>query len=224
VVATGQRSSAPHPRRDFGPTLPTLLRERFGLSDRALWIGVSAIVALAIVAVVIAAQTRSTKHFVHHDPTFNVTYDGSVFHRGTPRDDELFRIEGRAPRLVVTLAVRPLRLPAFRGNVVHAFMPVWATGYVRDLSRSFDHFQLHDEGKARASDATGYQLGFRAGTPKRLTFGRDIVLLPAETGVRDALVVSLRQRIAGPLGPRGEHAIDVARDALHSFAFGTESP
>jgi hypothetical protein len=222
IVLAADESGLPELEHDFGPTLPVLLRQRLGVPERITVCVAIALVLAGILALVLRPGAERFEQLVYRgEAPFNLLYSDGALQRVPPRDGELVRIEGRRPGLLVSVAVSPLKLPPYAGNVVHGLLPAYASGYTRRLRRLHDRLLVHDEGKARVNDAQGYQVGFAAGGPGHLTYGRDVVLVPAESGVRDALLLSLRQEISGPLNGRARRTIDLAKKAFRSFRFGT---
>ena len=117
-----------------------------------------------------------------------------------------------------------LTVPPYAANVTSGLLPVYADGYKQQLRRTSTAFRLHDEGSARVNDVPGYQLGFRTGLPGHFTYGRDMLLLPGDEGVREGVVLKLRQTSAGPLTKRQQSVLDRVKKAFKSFRFGTDPP
>jgi hypothetical protein len=224
-MASMPAPEATPPGPDFGPTLPALLRGRFGIRER-----VSALVAIGILAAIgltalVHSYATAPTHLVYRGgPTFNLQYPRHVLRRVTPGPGELVRLEARRKRLLVSITVLPLHLAAYRGNVTAGLLPVYEDSYARSLRRSQPGFLQSDEGSARVNDVPGYQIGFRSGPPGHFTWGRDMLLLPQDVGVRDGVVLRLRQTVVGSVPKRDQHVLDSAHKAIKSFRFGTEPP
>ena len=210
-------------RPEFGPTLPALLRERFGLPPRATIAAVVAVVLLAgIVAVAVRPGTPGDTQYVHEgDPEFNLLYTSGMLDRVEPRGGELVRFEGQRGRQRVALTVGALELPAVGGDVSHALLPAFASAHADRLREQFDGFQLVEEGRARVGGSPGYEITFRDGN--RL-FGSDVIVVRGEDDARGAAMVSLRREVSGPLGKNAQELFAAARSAFRSFAFGRERP
>jgi hypothetical protein len=214
-------------RREYGPTLPALLRGRFGVPP-LVTLAVAAALGLAATAVVFAAARakRDTpgEQLVHRgQPVFNLLYETDVLRRVAPRPGELVRLEARRGKLSAEVVVRRLSLPAYRGNVTRGLLPAFADPYTDRLRAELPGFGLRDEGRARVNDAPGYQIGYKAGRPGSRLFGRDVLVVPDETSVRDALVLRFRQvNTGGPPGPKGQEMLLLARKAFRSFRYGTD--
>jgi hypothetical protein len=215
-------------RPEFGPTLPALLRERFGVAP-LVTLAVAVVLGAAAMVVVFAAATagRDTpgEQLIHRgEPVFNLLYSTDVIRRVPPRADELLRLEGRQGRVVVEVVVSPLALPAFRGNVTRGLLPVFASRYADRLRASLPGFVLRDEGRARVNDAPGYQVGYRASPAGARLFGRDVLLVPEDTVTRGAVVLRFRQTVsgAGKPGAKAQEMVLLARKAFRSFRYGTD--
>jgi hypothetical protein len=208
---------------DFGPSLPQLVRSRFGVRE-AVTTAVAVVLLLLIggIALLRYAATRPEEIVYRAGPTFNMQYDSAVLHRVDPPEQELVRLEGRRGGLTAQVAVSRLHLPPYAANVTSGLMPVFADGYAKRLERGLTAFQLRDEGSARVNDAQGYQIGFRSGPAGHFTWGRDILLVPRDENVRDGVVLSLRYTTTGPLTKRGESTLNKVRKAFKSFNFGTD--
>ena len=212
---------------DYRPTLPALVRRRFGLPERLTVLMVVALAALGGLAMVLAQPGRETgERLIHRgDPQFNLVYDGPL-RSVEPRPGELARIEARRGRIAVAVVVRPLTLPAYAGDVAHGLLPAFASGYIEELAARRPGFELREQLRARVNDAPGYEVAFRQGSPRLRTFGRDLLLVPAEDQARGAVVLSFRQTVRGAkaLTP-AEHGFTYpAKKALRSFAYGTARP
>src|SRR3954471_24557056 len=209
-------------RPEYGPSLPQVLQARLGVPTRGAG---AVVVALGVVAGAVALVARGGDVAYLHSgkPVFNLRYSGSALHRSPPKPGILMQLVGRRGKLFLqSLTVRPLHLPPYRG-AVSGLLPVFAEPHVRAVSRRFEGFVELDEGKARIRDAPGYQVGFRARLDGRTVFGREVLLVPNQPGVRDGLVITVLQTHAA-----GAHAVDdvgtvgAIKKPFRSIAFGTE--
>ncbi len=221
-MATTPVPAAMPVRPDFGPTLPALLRRRFGIRERVTIAAAVALLAAIAVALVYSYVTGPEKIVYRAGPTFNLQYSGDVMHRVAPLDSELVRLEAHRGSLAATITITRLRLPPYAGNVTSGLLPVYEDAYARRLAESLPDFQLRDEGSARLTDAQGYQVGFRAGPAGHFTWGRDILLVSRDEDVQDGVVLHLRYSTAGPLSKREASTLDGVRKAFRSFNFGTD--
>jgi hypothetical protein len=212
-------------RPEFEPTLPALVRRRLGLRERTtVVLLVLAFAALVAAVLLVRPRVDRISEVVHGgEPAFTMQYRNDLFDSVEPQAGELARIEGRRGRQAVTITVRPLDLPAHGGDVAHAQLPIHASGHIEALAGEIDGFELRAEHRARVNDAPGYEVRFSAGPPGRRTFGRDLMLIPAEDESRGALLVSLRREITGPvrLSESEEEFADLATQAMRSVEYGT---
>jgi hypothetical protein len=215
-------------RPEFEPTLPALVRRRFGVAERvtvALLILVLALVAVA--ALLVRPQVDDVGTLVHRsEPVFNLEYDTGALRAVTPHPGELARLEGRRGRQSVTITARPLELPASEGDVAHGLLPVYASGHIRSLADEVDRFRLTEQHRARINDAPGYEVRFLSGPVAQPTVGTDTLLLPDEGDVRGAVLLSMRRAVDGPLrlDEREKEFADRASEAFRSFTYGTGRP
>jgi hypothetical protein len=211
-------------RPEFEPTLPALLRRRFGVRERTTILVLVALLALALAAIVLVRpRVDRIGEVVHRGtPEFTLQYRNDLLHTEEPREGELARLAGRRGRQSVEITVRPLELPARSGDVAHAYLPIHASGHIERLAEQSDAFQLRAEHRARLHDAPGYEVRFRTGPPGRYTFGSDLMLLQSDEETEGALLLSLRRDIRGreKLSDREEEFADAAMEAMRSVRFG----
>ena len=213
-----------HVAPEYGPELPALLRERFGLSSRATWRLVAAVLVAAAGVALFAILHDGKAELVHRgDPAFTLLYPAR-FDQARPGPGELARLTMREERVRAAVAVRRASLPAYRGLAVYGLAPVLAEGRLAELRRDADRtFRLRGDGRARFNGAPGYELAWRTGPPGRRVFWWEAVLVPEETeraGVRVALRVDTR----GELRQTDRDLVRLARVAYRSLAFGTDRP
>lgn len=212
-------------RPGFGPTLPALLRDRLGLSRRTVLLLAAAVAGLAVFAAAVALLTRSDEQLVHEgEPVFNLVYDGDALDERAPRTGELARLEGRRGRVAVDVTVRPLRLPAYRGDVAKGLLPTHAQLYMDRLRRRDATFALRDEGRSTVNGSPGYQIAYRTGAGRRLTFRREIFVVPDEEAPRRGVQLVFENRRPGRITPREFAFAEIGRSAFRSFNFGTGRP
>jgi hypothetical protein len=220
--------SAAGARPGFGPSLPALLRRRFGIPP-VVTLAVAGAIALAgAVAIVIAIERPPYpgKQVVHSSPppVFNLLYQPSFMHVARTHRGELMRIEGKRGKLSISVVVRPLRLPRYDGDVTHGLLPVYADRFADEQAKILPGFQLVAEGRARVNNGVGYEIGFQSVRPGMRVYGRDVLLVPddPEEG-RGLVTLSLRQVKPGaPFKKGGERNLAYqAKKAYRSFRFGT---
>jgi hypothetical protein len=207
---------------DYGPSLPALLRRRFGVRERVTTLAALALAGLIGVAVVYALLSGPEQIVYRAGPTFNIQYSADVMDRVAPRGGELVRLEAQHGKLSASIAISRLDLPPYQGNVTSGLLPVHVDDYERGLARTLTDFRLRDEGSARVNDAQGYQVGFRAGPPGRFTWGRDMLLVPHDEDVQEGVLMQLRQTKAGTLTKSDVDFLEDVRKAFRSFNFGTD--
>jgi hypothetical protein len=206
---------------EYGPTLPTLARRRFGWRERttvALLVGAGALIVIGLLLV--RPEVDSQTKFVHHDaPVFNLLYDNGALRQVTPQGDELVRLEGRRGRLAAAIAVEPLALPDATGDIAHGLLPAYASEHVEALRAELPDFELLSEARARVNGAPGYEVRFRTGS----TLGNDLMILPSEEDADGALLVKARRTITGrpKLGKRDRAFNKQVAKAYRSFKYGT---
>jgi hypothetical protein len=217
-------SGAPLLRPEFGPTMPALLRHRFGISRRVA--AILAVAALIVVAIVVRVVTDDglDQVTVHGKPSFNVLYDPALLHRSDPAAGELMRLEGKRKNLAVAISARRANLPPYSGDVIGGQLPLYVAQYAGRLEARLPGFLLTDEGKARLNQAPGYQLGYTSGRPGDRTFWREVFVLPDADSGDQAIVLTLRQTFSGRPGPRGRALLKATKKSFRSFRFGTGRP
>jgi hypothetical protein len=223
------------------PTLADLLRPRLARLPRwARWaLAAAALLIVALVAWRMLERGQGGTHYVRRTPLeFNFRYAGGL-HQVAPRGAELVRLERRRDGLFLdSLAVEPLALPSFPGNV-SGVLPAYAEREIAALRGRFREFELLREGKSRLNQVPGYEVQFTARLGPRRLYAREI-LLPqpapgedlanptgllqngrARNGVRILLLATpasgvARTRDVGAHGP--------LKTPFRSFRFGTEVP
>ena len=212
-------------RPEFEPTLPTLVRRRFGLPERVtIALLLLAVVLLAVVLVLVRPRVDGVSSLVHRDdPAFNLQYASGALHEADPGPGELARLEGTRGRQAITITARPLALPAYDGDVAHGLLPAYASDHIRALEAESDSFQLNAEHRTRINDAPGYEVRFRTGRPGNFTFGTDTMLVPDEEESGGALLLSMRREVDGPvrLSDAEKDFADDGAEAFRSLYFGT---
>jgi hypothetical protein len=213
-------------RPGFGPSLPAILKRRFGVPP-LVTLGVVAACALAAaVAVVIALNappSPGTKIVHAAPPVFNLLYPPGVMRPARAKPGELMRIEGRRGKLRVKIVVRPLRLPSYPGDVTHGLLPVYADRFADSQAKVLPGFRLVSEGRARVNNGVGYEIGFQSVRPAQRVYGRDVLLVPDDPAEGKGLVtLSLRQtKPGGPFNKAERNLAFQSRKAYRSFRFGT---
>lgn len=185
--------------RDYGPSLPELLRPWLQALGRWQRLALGLVLALVLAG----AAALLIRHEVVSKTYVQTAGDART--RGLPQIpfhfDHSSKLETSKPaasyvqaeRLVKgtlfgRFAVSALRLGRQSG-LPSAFLPIAAIRYEQRAARQFDGFRLQFEGRARVNDVEGYQFAFtarlpRPGLPPRQLFGR-VVMLPEPFDVGD---------------------------------------
>jgi hypothetical protein len=203
---------------EYGPSLPRLLAPRWRAASKP-----ARTVAL-LAALVAAGLTLENAMFSHGGSVpFGFEYRG--LHRVPPDPGGYVKVESRWPdgALKYSYAVGPLALPAYRGGLT-AELPLYATSFIRALSRRYPGFALRAEGKTKVNNTlTGYEVAFFARVEGREMYARDVLLTPQQAHPRAGVVVSMltsptaSTQVVSPLevGETG-----VLLRPLKSFTFG----
>jgi hypothetical protein len=202
-------------RAEFGPTLPEILRRRYGLSP-AVTVGaaLALLVVLGLLAYLTTGEKAGKKQLVHRSaPVYNVLLTPGKVRQAAAHPGEYTRLTARSGAYRAVVSIRPLRLPAFRGNV-SGLLPIFA---IRHTFAEPDgkRLQLLDEAKARVNDAPGDQVGLQRGA----TMLRRVYVVPKDTGVRDGVIIELQE--SGRIRPADKPVVKAAKKAFRSFRFGT---
>lgn len=211
---------------EFRPTLPELLRARFGRRPTTTLLALSLLLAAATLAFALLRPGEEGTTVVQRTGPvqFNFRYP-SPLTRVAPQGDQMLRLEARRSGLFLqSFAVAPLRLPAYRGEVGGA-LPVFATREIAGLRGRFAQFELVQDGKTRVNEVPGYAVLFRARLGKRRLFGRDILLPEPLPGARDGVRLLLLATPAAGVSSAADVGVrGVIKRPYRTFRFGTEPP
>jgi hypothetical protein len=213
----------------YGPTLPELLEPRTRGIPNPLRVGVPLLIAVIVLAAIAYKVLKGPggTHVVIHGPvTFNFRYPAPL-HRFPARDGELVRLEARrGPEklFLYSFAVRPLKLPAYRGQV-SALLPTFATRFERTLARRHPGFKVVAEGKQRVVNEIAYAIFFSAKLGDRTLNGRDVLLPTPQPGARDGVELEMLDTPAGGAAvPQSAGQSGPLSTPFHTFRFGTSGP
>ncbi|HEX2017184.1 MAG TPA: hypothetical protein VGN69_10845 [Solirubrobacteraceae bacterium] len=177
---------------EFGPTLPQVVAPRLAaLSPGARRLVRLAALGLGALLVAGLALFPWHRHYSHTGAVdFDLHYSRSL-HRVTPDPGGFVKLEqDRRGRLVQSLAVNPVRLPAYRG-LPGGELPLFAVGYIQRLAARHRDFRLISEGKTRVNTAPGYAVLYTARLGPRTLYGRDDLLVPDSPGRRDGVAIEM---------------------------------
>jgi hypothetical protein len=178
-------------------------------------VAIGLLVLLGLVALTATGETAGKKQLVHRsEPVYNLLYTPGKVRPVEPEAGEYTRLEARSGGYHAVVSIRPLRLPAFRGNV-SGLLPIFAIRHTL-AAPDAGRLELLDEAKARVNDAPGYQVGLRRGA----TDLRRVYVVPEDVGVRDGVILELQQ--TGRIEEADKDVAMAAKKAFRSFRFGTE--
>ena len=210
-------------RPGFGPALPALLRDRFGVAPRTTLLAAAAVLVVLAGGILVAVRAAAEKQLVHEgDPVFNLLYDDDALRQVDPRRGELVRLQGRRGRVSVAVAVRPLRVPPFAGDVAKGLLPIEAERYMDRLRERDPTFVIRDEGRSTVNDSPGYQVAYRTGTSGDYTYWREIFVVPDEEAPRLGVVLTFENRRPDRISAAAAEFVATGKSAFRSFRFGTD--
>jgi len=206
---------------EYGPTAAQLVRRELSPRGRRVFAAVVALVVLAL-AIVIARSGDGLTRLEHRSkPVFTMLYPPDQVRRVAPGAGELVRLRSGRGKLQMTVTVRRLRLPPYRGSVA-GLLPIYADRQTGPLAAELPGFRALADGKARVNKAPGYQLRYRAGPRGRRVIGTDIYLVP-EDGDRHGVLLRYRQ-VNPPRALRepDRDLVKTTRKAFRSLHFGLD--
>ena len=187
---------------------PTLREELAPLPAPARW-GVIAVLVLVVIASIVALTGSSTadgKVIVRRDPiAFNLRVPPGM-QEVTARRRASWCTSQREGK--DSFVVKPLELPAYRGDV-GGILPVAAARELDALRERFPDLEVVEEGKGRINQAAAYSIVFRASRNPRL-YGRLVLLPEPVPGARDGVKLLL---LANPAGGAGKAATSAPADS-----------
>jgi hypothetical protein len=214
---------------EYGPTLGRLLSRRWRAATSLMRVAVivsgvvlSALILAAALTLVDArfSQGGRVPFSFSYRSLYRVAHDPGGYVKVQRR-----RANGR---LEDSFAVEPLRLPSYSGGLSRE-LPLYATGYIRGLSRRYAHFVLRGEGEVRGWGTTKvntlpvYDVFYRAAVEGRTMYGRDVLLLPERPGAREGVdIVMLTSPTANfhVTSPLEVASAGVLAKPLKTFSFG----
>jgi hypothetical protein len=178
-------------KAEYGPTLGRLLSPRWRATSSLTRAFVGVLVVAVIALAVGVFLTLENAHYSHGGRVpFSFSYRG--LYRVTPAPGEFVKLERHAAngRLDDSYAVKPLLLPPYAGALTGE-LPLYAEGYIRTLRGQDQDFVLRGEGKTRVNAVPAYQVLYTTVVAGRLMYGRDILLVPQQSGARAGVDIVL---------------------------------
>jgi hypothetical protein len=220
-------------REELGPSLPQLLEPRWRVLSRGRRIALVAAAALLLLALVAAREVLRDdplKVLVVKEPiAFNLVHRAEL-EEVTPKPGELTRLQsGATVKTDERFVVRPLQLPAYKGDVSSAYLTL-ASRRLAQLKAADPDVGYRGEGKARINLIPGYQLAYQTRKAGKLYFGKIFFLAPepgdGEEQTTDGVELDLLSQFSPSTTP---NLTDVGntyllKAPLRSFRFGTERP
>jgi hypothetical protein len=213
-------------REEFGPTLPELLGSRLGVPARKVWLAFAAVgvVAAAIALWLALRPTPGQSAVVVRQPiAFNLIYTDAM-KRVAPRAGEVLRLQSRSgpPQ---SFAVRPLRIPAYKGDV-SAQLTFMSARLIDQMRAHYNGFIWRSDGRVNINKQPGYQITFQATVNGRTTYGKRTLLVvgpdpPPHSGL-DFTALAARS----PAVPKADAVASngALKTPYRSVRFGTERP
>jgi hypothetical protein len=203
----------------YGPTLGGLLTPRW--RSTAPVARVLVIVAgLALLALAVGGVLTLLDASYSQGGRVPFSFKYRSLYRTPPDPGGYVKVARRSGgRLEDSYAVAPLWLGGYRGSVTGE-LPLFAAGYTHRLAQRFAGFRLEGEGKTRISSTLGgYDVLYSAIVDGHKLHGRDVMLLPPGSGVREGVVVEMLSSqpasVSKPVASSG-----VLEKPLKTFAFG----
>ena len=204
-------------RSGYGPTLPEIAAERFGVPRRKAAI-VLAAGFLALVAFALILRGGDGKKEFRHDgtPAFALRYPTHLMTPVKAELGEIVRFETRRGALAITVGISAIDFPGKR----FSDLPVVAAQHADAVREQIPGVEFREEGRTRLNRQPAYEVNYRYGPPGRRTGGRDVLLFPDETGLRHGVLISFRTvKPGGPLTEKDRDAIKLVRRGAHSLLF-----
>jgi hypothetical protein len=171
---------------EYGPTLGRLLSPRWrAVSPLARAAAIAA--GVGLLALLLAAGLTLEDATFSHSGRVSFSFSYRDLYRVAPDPGGYVRVQRhRDGRLEDSFAVDPLVLPPYAGEL-SAELPLYAVGYIRGLSERYAGFVLRGEGKTRVNTVPAYSISYTATVEGQAMYGRDVLLLPERSGVREGV-------------------------------------
>jgi hypothetical protein len=206
---------------EYQPSLGRLLSPRWRATSRPVR---ALIVAVAIGVIVLAIGgilTLLPAALSYRGPvSFHFHYRG--LYRVAPDPGGYGKVaRSRGGRVVDSFAVEPLHLPPYQGDL-GAELPLYAAGYIRQLSARYPQFDLQGEGKTRVNTVPAYIIQYSARVGGQLMDGHDLFVLPGPRTHDGVTIVmqSVRSASSTSTAPLMISVADILHQPLSTFYFG----
>jgi hypothetical protein len=216
-------------RPEFGPSLWALTGPRVRGLPRAVQ-ALLALVAVALVALLgwLAAGggTATLPSLVVRAPVaFNLAYAPGV-RRVAPRGPEVLRLASPAGAPApFSLAVTPLRLPAYRGDV-SAELTFMSATLIDQMRARIPGFSYRGDGRVNVNQQPGYQIVYQARIGGKTVYGKRTLLVPGyDPPPRAGLDISIEAQRSAAVPSANAVALNgPLKTSLRSLRFGTQRP
>src|SRR5690242_4180069 len=194
-------------------------------------IGAVAIAVLILVAAVavLRRDRRDTRPaaVVRSPVAFNLLYPHPL-ERVAPRGREVLRLQTPASSAArESVAVTPLRLPAYRGDVGAVLLGM-SGPLIAQMQRTIPGFVERGDGRVNYNRQPGYEIQFQAKIGGRTTYGRRTLLVPGgDTPPRqgvDIMILGARSPAVPNVNALTTTNGSALKTVMRSFRFGTERP
>lgn len=210
---------------EYGPTLGRLLSPRWHAASQPARVAICAAGALALAAVAAIVLTLLPAGYSHGGGVpFSFSYKD--LYRVAPEPGGYVRLQARYPdgSLKYSFAVNPLELPPYSGGL-SGELPVYASGYADRLRTRFPDVVLRGQGKTRVNSVPGYEVVYTTRIDGRQMYGRNILLLPEQPGVRRGVEIVMLAAEGAESGVRSPLEVASNEGAvllrpLKAFSFG----
>jgi hypothetical protein len=207
---------------EYGPTLGRLLSPRWRAAQSLTRV-VVVLSGVGMLALILAAVLTLEDARFSHGGRVPFSFRYRSLYRVAPDPGGFVKVQRRADgRLEDSFAVEPLQLPLYSGGL-SAELPLYATGYIRGLSRRYTHFVLRGEGKTKVNGLPAYDVFYSAAVEGQTMYGRDVLLVPERPGAREGVdIVMLTSPTANSqvTSPLLVASAGVLASPLKTFAFG----
>lgn len=208
---------------EFGPTLGQLLAPRWRAASRLLRT-VVILAGLAVPLLAVAVALTLEKAHYSHGGSLPFSFSYRDLDRVAPDPGGYVKVQSHAAdgSVKYSYAVDPLTLPPYVGGL-SGELPLYAAGYIAELSHSYSGFVLRGEGKTRVNKVPGYEVLYTAQVDGREMFGRNVLLLPERPGIRQGVKIVMlnaataTSQVASPMEVASAGALV---NPLKTFAFG----